>query len=371
MKVESKRLVIMLVGSILILANAIWIASEGKAIVISSYPATSTSGLRGDWGRIVFGMPNMILGATVYLWLSLAIINLILVVLLYFKPRMHYYIGLLVLLLSLTSIPVGGGFIIGIILTIVWSAGAIQDKPIGDTFLGKILRAMKLDSTLYESTEKSENLRTSALIIVFLNILTGLGNGLYVLTANKILDPLHPDIGANILLKGDALFDPTVFGIIGNYIGIAILRWLILSAIMYFVLTRIVGTTVNFRTLANGVSLAYAPIALQAFLPLAFFNEPTLRGTWPLAFFFISNIWMAIALVYATRKIGNLSTGKALGITTLAGTIYYLINSTFIEPSFPTIGIRFAFQPIVVLELILSGGVLVALLLGAFSGHEH
>jgi len=366
---KNMRFIPLIIGAILILINGIWIALEGKAIIISSYPVAAISELKGTWGRISFGIPSLVSGTTVFLWLSLATVNLLLVLMLYFRPKSQFYYGLSILLLSLVSFSIGGGFFIGMILTIVGSLSAMENKPFKETFLGKMFRAARLDTTLYENLKKNpESLRNAALIIIFLNILTGLGNGLYLLHTNSILnvDPMFPERGANILLKGEILFDLSVLGITATYVGLAVIKWLLLSLIIYFV-TRIAGAKIEFESMAHCVAFAYSPIAIQLFMPFVLFNQPFLTETWPLTFFLLSNLWMGIALISAVKKISDLSLARAFGSTILAGATYYLINYAFIEPRFPTQGIRFITQQVEILEVVLSVAVLLALVLGVFS----
>jgi hypothetical protein len=366
----SRQFVLMLVGAILILINAAWIAGQGGAIVVSSYAVNSTQYFEGDWGRVVLGIPSMIGFFGTYFWLFVAVLNLALVAIFYFRPQRRYYIGLSTLVLSVLSMTVGGGFIVGMILLAIGSVGAIENKPLGETFLGQILRSARLDSTLYEGMErKAKSVRTAALIVVFLNILTGLGNGLYVLTADKILDPSF--FGASdILLKGNVPLDFSVLGVITTYLGLGVFKWLVLSALVFFVATKIAGVAAKYKTVAYSVSLAYAPIALQVIMPLVFFNQPMLTGTWPLTVWFLSNVWMGIALAYATMKSLDLNLGRALGITIMAASAYYALNYILIEPSFPIIGIKLVPHPIVIIEGMLTVAILMGLALGVFPRHE-
>jgi hypothetical protein len=366
----SKQIIFMLVGAILILTNAAWITAQGSAIIVSSYAANSTKDFQGDWGRIALGIPSFIGGYADYFWLAVAALNLALVVLLYFRPQRRYYVGLSTLVLSLLSIGVGGGFVVGMILMAIGSAAAIENKPLGETLLGRIGRSARFDSTLYEGIEeKAKNLRTAALIIVVLNILTGLGNGLYVLAANKILDPTFGD-ASGILLRGNLPVDTSVLGVIGTYLGLGVIKWLILSGLVFFVATRLTGIPAKYKTVAYGVSLAYAPIALQLFLPLVFFNQPMLSGTWPIAVFLLSNVWMGIALIYASMKSLDISLSRAFGVTITAASAYYALNFIFITPNFPMTAITFVLQPITLIEAMLTVGILIGLALGAFPRHE-
>jgi hypothetical protein len=366
----SRQVILMLVGAVLILINAAWTAAQGGAIIVSSYQVNSTQDFSGDWGRIVLGIPSVIGGSAIYLWLMIAVLNLVLVAVFYFRPQKRSYVGLSILTLSLLSVTVGGGFIVGMILVAIGSAGAIENKPFRETLLGQILRGARLDSKLFEGMEeRAKNLRTATLVIVFLNILTGLGNGLYVLTANKILEPSSSG-ASDILLKGNVPLDSSVLGVIGTYLGLGVIKWLVLSAIVFFVATKIAGVAAKYNTVACGVSLAYAPTALQLFMPLVFFNQPMLTGTWPLAFFFLSNIWMGIALTFAIMKSLNLNLGRAAGITITAASAYYALNYILIDASFPITAVRFVIQPIVTIEAMLTVSILIGLALGAFPRHE-
>jgi len=371
MQIKNARTIMLVIGAILILANAIWITISGP-IIFSSYDASSLaiSDLKGDWGRIVFGMPSM-LGRLTYVWLLLAIADFALAFMLSFREKNEPYVATLVLLLSVVSITMGGGFIIGMILAIVSSLGFIEKKPLKETFIGTMLRAARLDSSVFEKLgQRADALKNAVYIIVFINIMSGLGNGLYVTSAQQIINPTFASIATNILIKGDVLPSITVGGIIISYIGLAVAKWLIFSAVLYFVLTKVVGTNTRFESVGLAVSLAYSPILIQLFMPLVLFNQPVLTGTWPVAFFFLTNIWMGITLVLAIRKSADLSTSKALGVTFLASSLYYAINYTLIQPNFPLQGINFIIQPVDITEFMLTIAVLLGMFWGAFARHE-
>jgi hypothetical protein len=224
---KNMRKIMMIVGALLIVANALWILLEGRALIFSSYPASSLEDLSGVWGRIVFGMPSMLWGRLIYAWSILAIANLILVLGLNFKEKSESYVAPLVLVLSLISVTVGGGFFIGMILTVTSSLSAIEKKPLRETFLGKLFRAARLDSSLYEKIGQStDTLRNAAYIVVFLNILTGLGNGIYVLSTQKITDPTYATLARAMLFGGDIPVDTVGWGgVLSTYVGLAIAKY--------------------------------------------------------------------------------------------------------------------------------------------------
>jgi len=372
MKIRDARSILLIIGAILILANAVWILLAGNAIIISSYPVASTQDFNGNWGRIVFGIPMMFSFGTLYIWFFLTALNLILALMLVFRQETQGYEAPGVLILSLMSVVMGGGFIVGMILAIIGTAAVMENKPLKESFLGRIIRAARLDSSIYDRIkENTGGLTSGVLMIVFLNVLSGWGNGFYILSANNILDPTGNP--TSILLNGDVPFDMTAVGIVGSYIGLAIAKWLIFSVIMYFCMTWVARSRIDFATVGQVVSFAYAPIALQLFMPLVLFNsEAMLKGTWPLTFYFVTNIWVGIALALAIKRVASLDTGRAFGITIFGSVVYYVVNYAFIGQNFPTTGIRleFGLSSVEVTEAILTIGVLLGLALGAFRSRE-
>jgi hypothetical protein len=373
MKIRDARSILLIIGAILILVNAVWIILAGNAIIISSYSVASTKDFNGDWGRIVFGIPSMYSHGTLYIWLFLAALTPIFALMLVFRRETQGYEAPGVLILSLISVVMGGGFIIGMILAIIGTAAVMENKPLKESFLGRIIRAARLDSSLYDRIkENTGGLASAVTMIVFLNVLSGWGNGFYVLAVNKILDPAGNP--TSILLNGDVPFDMTAVGIVGSYIGLAIAKWLIFSIIMYFCIAWLGRSRIDFATVGQAISFAYAPIALQLFMPLLLFNsEAMLKGTWPITFYFVTNIWMGIALALAIRRVASLDTARAFGVTIFGSVAYYVVNYAFIQQNFPTTGIRldFGLSSVVVTEAALTIGVLLGLALGAFRSHEH
>jgi len=374
MNSRTLQFILLFVGAILIVANAALIVAQGSTIVLSSYSVTTLNDIQGDWGRISFGMPAFVFGGTVYVWLFFAILDFALVLLLRFRPAREEQMGFAILVLSLLCLPAGGGFYIGLILAVIGSAAAIEKNPLGETFLGRILRSAMLDTGFYEKIKTlPEGLRTSMLIIVFLNILTGLGNGLYLSNANRILDTTSPDAAntaTGILIGGGMLFDGSVWTSIVNYVGLGVFKWLIFSLIMYFIVTRILLRNTTFQTTAMVVAFAYAPIMIQVLMPFAFFSGAYLT-TWPLIFFFASNLWMGLVLTMAIRKTWDVNLGQGIGITVLGGIVYYVLNSLVIQPTFPILGVWFMLQPVELFEFLLSVSVILSLLLGVFPKRTH
>jgi hypothetical protein len=290
---------------------------------------------------------------------------------LYIRPKAQRYWGYFVLISSLFSIPIGGGFAIGLVLSILGSTTAIQSpKSFGETFLGKLLRAARLDSTLYDLVGKDpQHLKSGVSVIIFISLLSGLGIGLYTYNALFIESPPSPDILSRILLQGETFVDITVLGTPAIYIGIAIMRWVILSLILYLVGVRIAGADAQLGKVAGTVAFAYAPIGFQVFMPLFIPSESFLIG-WPMILIFLTDLWMVIALIFGIKRSLDMPMAKTVGVVLLSGAIYSLFNYLFLIPTLKIPGIQFTIQPVELILLLFSASTLLATLLGAFTKPE-
>jgi hypothetical protein len=386
-KLTNIAFILVLIGAILIVINGLFIASVGEPIVLSSYPfsyvfvkarnatypISSLEALNateaGFWGRIAFGLRGYVEGSFIILWLILAIFNLAFGIALNMKPEKKAFFAPLIILLSLLSIIMGGGFIIGAVFGVVGGAAIFEwPKSFGDTFVGKMVRAAKLDSTFYDIIGKNPKaLKTAALTLIVINILSGLGNGLYVYNANIVRTSTSTDIPFRILLLGEVFWNLSVVGTAIFFVGIGIIKWLIFSLILYYVGAKLHGKLVEFDDIARVLAFAYVPVCLQVFMPFVFLRQPLLWFEWPFTIVFLTNLWMFIALVVALRQRLDITSSKALGIAILAGAIYWLINYTFLVPALDVPGIRFTFSPIELTLVLLSVSVVLATLLGAFT----
>jgi hypothetical protein len=370
-KISRIAFLLSIIGAVLILINGALIAFAGTPVIISVYPASSVGELQGFWGRVGFGIRGWVEGSWSFFWLFLAVVNLLSAVMLYIRPKAQRYWGNFVLVLSLFSIPIGGGFAIGLVLSIFGSATAIQwPKSFGETFLGKLLRAARLDSTVYDLIGKDpQHLKSGVSVIIFISLLSGLGIGLYTYNALFIKSPPSPDILSRILLQGETFMDITVLGTPASYIGIAIMRWVILSLILYLVGVRIAGADAQLGKVAGTVAFAYAPIGFQVFMPLFIPSESFLVG-WPLILIFITDLWMVIALIYGIRRNLEMPTGRTVGVVLLAGSIYSLFNYLFLIPTLKIPGIQLSIQPVELILLLFSASTVLATLLGVFTKPE-
>jgi hypothetical protein len=263
----------------------------------------------------------------------------------------------------------GGGFIIGMILGVVGGAIGIERlKSPENTFFGRLFRAARLDSKVFKTvSEDPKALNSAAKTLIFINILSGLGYGIYSFNLENILHPASPDVPFRILMLGKVFWSIPAFAPALIYIGIAILKWFILSFIIYIIGVKFLGAKSDVDKIARVVAFAYAPICLQFFIPFIFTSE-SLSRTWPFTVFLLTNLWMGLALVVGIRQIFEISTGRALAVVLLAGTVYWLINSLFImgNSALNIPAIWFKIEPSeVVLELV-SFVAIIATLLGVF-----
>lgn len=331
-KTSNLPFILSLIGAILILINGIWIAANGAPILLSSSQISTIETLTGpnapSWWRISFGLPGSIAGSLIFIWLIFAIVNLFSSLMLYIRPTKYTSWSLLILVCSILSIPIGGGFILGLILCIVGGGMGLEwPTTPRKTFIGKLIRAARLDSTLYKSIgEEPQALKWAALTIIFINFLSGFGNGLYTYNVQEIVKPPSPAALSRILLLGDIFWDPSAaVGPAMLSIGIALIKWLILTGIIYLVGVKIAGNTTGLDNIGRVVAFAYIPICLQVFMPFVLGSENFVKFQWPLAMFFITNIWMAIALVIGLKQSLNVGTRQAFGVMILGGTSYWLI----------------------------------------------
>jgi len=368
---ENAPFALCILGALIILINGLWIASNGGPIVLSAYPVSSVDALKastGFWGRIAFGLRGLVEGPLIAVWLIVAVMDLLCAIMLYMRPERHSVWAPLFVLFSLFSVPIGGGFVIGLILAVVGGVACFElPKPFGDTFTGKIVRAVRLDSTLYESVAKDIGLlRTAALTLIVVNFLSGLGNALYLYNVG-LVQSASANTLFRILLLGEILWGvPVISGMVA-YIGIAIVKWLIFSVIIYFFGVRLAGKAVEFDEVAKILAFAYVPVSLQVFLPLVFLRMPMLFVEWPLTIYFLTNLWMVLALIAGLKQRMDIPIRKALGVVILAGTIYWLINYKFLIPALNVPGIQFVFQPSELMLPLITVALLFAALLGAFT----
>jgi hypothetical protein len=159
--------------------------------------------------------------------------------------------------------------------------------------------------------------------------LSGLGCGSYALLTEKILNAQSLNLPFKVLLLGEmplniSIFSPAIIGI-----GVAIIKWIILSLILYVVTIMSFRDKIDLEKIGTIVGFASAPLALQFFMPFFLTSTPYMTVIWPLALILVTNIWSVLTLLVGIREILDTSLGKALGIVCLSEAFYLWIDQKF------------------------------------------
>jgi hypothetical protein len=370
----SLTIVTSLIASILIIANGLWIFYIGTPIVVvmSSFEATTVEQVLSTntfWGRIVFGISGLTGQLWTPIWIAFAVIMLIYTVALYLKPKAHKSFSLPIAILSLLSLPIGGGFYLGASIGLIGAMVGLE-WPVAfkETFIGRIIRAARLDSKLCVTLSENANLSAAALTIIFVGILSGIGNGLYTYNADSILK--GGSLASGILLRGQIAWNEVVLITAVSIVGMAVIKWLILSLAIYWIGAKLAGISSSFNKIAAIIAFAYVPEGLLAALPLLFSNQPTLTFNWPVGLYIITHLWALSFLVIAISQVFELGKGRALGVAILGGTFYWIIYHMFIVPTLNVPGVEIVFtMPSSSLTILAAIGVamIAATALGVFS----
>lgn len=368
-----------LVGCILIFLNAIWIISNNNSpIVLTTNPnLTKVSAINNStdfWGRTSFGNKGMVEGIWTPFWLIFTIALFACTIQIYRKPRMHRVLGIPMVIFSLLSLPIGGGCIIGSILAFIGGMMAIEwPKSFSDTFIGKMIRTVRLDPKVFGVLFDDPNIvQSGVLALLFTGITMGLGNAIYVLNVNLI--KTKATVAYEILLQGKLGMDIMTITNAVSFIGITFLRWIALSIILYVIIVKLKGHEADYDKIAYTAAFAFVPLCIQAFLPMLFSNEPYLSFNWPFAVSLISIFWVALVVLVFTKHVFELKIREALGVTLLAGALYLLLESSVVLVitsallvSLPGVILQFKATSLSAILLVFSLVVMVAILLGALS----
>jgi hypothetical protein len=359
------------VGALIILINILVIIASGP-IVIPSSPITSVDEIlsqKKTWYRISIGIPSLVEGPIIMFWLFIAVLNVSLaasMVLTPERPKGSPYVLILSIILLLT----GGGFIIGTILAIIGCLLAFQRrKPISETFIGKLLGALKIDPKTFQLVSRNKRLLSEAAFIVMLvGFLSGLGSSIYLYNADKILHSSTED-ALNILVFGELYFDISILNIPIINIGLSIIKWLILTTIIYLVSSKVVGVETDLSDILRATGYAYSPMLLQVFLPILLSTEPILSTSWPLTIIIITYIWLIVALIVGLKECLQTTLTNTLGIITLGCPIYWLLVNKFMLPTIfggKIPGIFFDINPVEIPLMFISLLFVISYLLGTF-----
>ncbi|MGB9778156.1 MAG: hypothetical protein ACPLW8_02020 [Candidatus Bathyarchaeales archaeon] len=372
-------LTLILVSAFLMLINAFYVAVSGQPIIFSSSSIGSIEELRNStslWVRVTFGFPNVAEGFFLLVWIFLAVINFFIALLLMIRPGKNIILKYVGLVLSLLSLAYGGGFIVGLVLGFVGYLISFQPNlPFKETFVGKLFRAATLDSSFFkEILNERGALNSGVRALVFVNFFSGLGCALNSYNGRLLSDALSATTNVSmaklafrVAFLGEIFVgNPIASGVFLN-MGLAVVKWIIFSLIIYLFCLMIFGSSVSFENVAKIVAFAYAPVCLQVFLPLIFV-WPWYSFNWPLIVGVVTNFWLFVVLVSGLRWVLETTFTRALGISILCGSIYWFVNSVFFVSllNFPVTGIMLVIQPVDMPLLIVSASALIAVLLGVF-----
>ena len=171
-----------------------------------------------------------------------------------------------------------------------------QPKTFSSSLFDRMMRAAKLDASLYEEVEADETATTQALIVVLLSsICSGIGSA----------------IGG--ALSGQGL-GGIGLGLIGGLFS-ALIAWLIWSFITYLIGTKVFGGTASFNELLRTLGFSNSPgvLLILSFIPIL--GGLLSFGVW---------IWGLAAMVTAVRQALDFTTGKAV-LTCIVGWIVAIV----------------------------------------------
>lgn len=175
-------------------------------------------------------------------------------------------------------------------------AAPVQPKTGSTGLFDRMIRAARLDNSLYEEVEADNTATTQALIVVTLSsICSGIGTALSRVLAG------HGPVGVGVGLLG-GLFS-------------AFIVWFVWSFITYFVGTKVFSGTASYGELLRTIGFANSPGVL-----LFFSFIPVLGGLLS----FVVWIWNLVAMIIAVRQALDFSTGNAV-LTCIVGWIVALV----------------------------------------------
>ena len=159
----------------------------------------------------------------------------------------------------------------------------------------RIIRAARLDSTLYDEVETDETATLQALFIVIIaSVSSGLGSAISVAM-----------LGVNLSIILASLISGLILSLVG---------WLIWSFITYIIGTKIFGGIATYGELLRTIGFSDAPGIL-----LIFSFIPFLGGL----ISFVIGVWGLFAMAIAVRQALDFSTIKAI-LTCIVGFIVYM-----------------------------------------------
>jgi len=337
-----------LAGGILILLNIILIAMNGGPIVLSSSTQSIDALLQNSspfWFRIAFGIRDYSGSTSLAVGAVLATIIIYLAVTLYESARNAQLFSFLIIVLTAVTLLYGGGFIIGSILAFIGAALMYEEpKKFNQTLMGKMLDSMRASSQIFEHFAQESPVREGAIVILFANLLSGIGNGIFAFNVTKITGAANAVVPFQILYTNRLGLDTSIVQTPVILMGLGILKWVILSLVLFLVAVNLFGNKASLASVATLTGFAYAPVALQVFTPFIFASNPY-QTQWSLLVFLLTNLWAAVILIAGMKQIMNVSYTKSAATVISCGGIYTLINYLVLtQVNIPNY-IRFQIQP--------------------------
>ena len=176
------------------------------------------------------------------------------------------------------------------------SAPTAATMPVRGSLVNRMIRAAKLDASLYEEVEHDPGALNQAITVVLIaSAASGIGNLL------------------EALLRGRG-FGVAAVGLVGGLI-LALIGWLVWSFVTYLVGTRVFGGQATYGELLRSIGFSNSPgvINVFGFIPL-------LGGLVR----FVAFIWSLVAMIIALKQALDFTTGKAIA-TAIIGLIALIV----------------------------------------------
>jgi hypothetical protein len=171
-----------------------------------------------------------------------------------------------------------------------------KPKIVSSSLFDRMIRAARLDVSLYEEVEADEGATTQALIVVMLSsICAGIGTAIW--------EAMMGHGPGSILI-----------GLVGGVVS-ALIFWFIWSFVTYFIGTKVFDGRASFGELLRTIGFSNSPGVL-----LFFSFIPILGGLLSFAVW----IWQLMSMVVAIRQALDFTTGKAI-LTCIVGLIVAMI----------------------------------------------
>jgi hypothetical protein len=164
------------------------------------------------------------------------------------------------------------------------------------TLVNRMIRASRLDASLYEEVENDRTATSqAATVVIIVAIASAIGNAL------------------------NAAINNAPAGLIGGIIGgviFALLMWLVWAYLTYFVGTRFFGGSATPGEMLRTIGFASSPglLGILVFIPVL---GPIIS--------FVVGIWSLVAGVVAVRQALDFTTGKAIATAVISWLIPFVL----------------------------------------------